>query len=111
MWNDWYNDYLRADFPRVIVRMEDLIFYGKQVTETLSQCGGGSPRQERFQHISQSAKLGTAQHGTDKTSLVEAMIRYGTDEHRLDGMTEKDLQETRRILDSNLMELFNYHYA
>jgi hypothetical protein len=38
--------------------------------------------------------LGTAQHGTDKTSLVEAMIRYGTDEHRLDGMTEKDLQET-----------------
>lgn len=111
MWNDWYNEYLGVDFPRIIVRMEDLIFHGKQVTETLCKCGGGSPRQPQFQHISQSAKLGTAQHGSDKTSLVEAMIRYGTDEHRLNGMTSKDLEVTRDILDERLMKLFDYKYA
>ncbi len=44
------------DFARVIVRMEDLIFYGKQVMETLCECGGGGiPRQEHFQHIPQTA--------------------------------------------------------
>jgi hypothetical protein len=111
MWNDWYNEYIRVDYPRVMVRMEDLIFYGKNVTETLCQCGGGSPRQRQFQHISQSAKLGTAQHGKDKTSLVEAMIRYGTDKNRLNGMTPKDLEVTREILDPNLMEIFHYKYA
>lgn len=111
MWNDWYNEYMEADFPRILVRMEDLIFYGKNVTEALCKCGGGSPRQKHFHHISESAKLGTAQHGSDKTSLVEAMIRYGTDEHRLDGMTETDLRVTREILDPNLMDIFNYKYA
>jgi hypothetical protein len=36
--------------------MEDLIFYGKQVMETLCECGGGGiPRQEHFQHIPQTA--------------------------------------------------------
>jgi hypothetical protein len=36
--------------------MEDLKFYGKQVMEALCECGGGgSPRQEHFQHIPQTA--------------------------------------------------------
>lgn len=110
-WNEWYNDYLQADWPRVIVRMEDLIFHGKNVTETLCKCGGGSPRYQQFKHISKSAKLGTAQHGNDKTSLVDAIIRYGTDATRLKGMTPIDLQVTRELLDPNLMALFDYHYA
>jgi hypothetical protein len=111
MWNDWYNAYVNVEWPRVFVRMEDLIFYGKNITETLCQCGGGSPRQKRFKHIPSSAKLGTAQHGKDKTSLLSAIIRYGTDKGRLHGMTSKDLQVTHDILDPNLMDIFNYQYA
>jgi hypothetical protein len=91
--------------------MEDLIFFGKNVTETLCQCGGGSPRQKRFHHIASSAKLGTAQHGNDKTSLLSAIIQYGTDRGRLQGMTSKDLQVTHDILDPTLMDMFHYQYA
>ena len=108
MWNDWYNEYMNVDFPRVMVRMEDLIFYGKNVTETLCQCGGGSPRRKQFRHVSESAKLGTAAHGNHKTSLLQAIIHYGTDKGRLHQMTDKDLQVTKEILDPHLMELFNY---
>jgi hypothetical protein len=111
MWNDWYNAYRNVTWPRVFVRMEDLIFHGQNVTESLCQCGGGSPRQKRFKHIASSAKLGTAQHGKDKTSLLSAIIRYGTDRGRLEGMTPKDLQVTRDILDPTLMDIFNYQYA
>ena len=111
MWNDWYNAYMEVEYPRVFVRMEDLIFYGKNVTETLCQCGGGVPRQRRFKHIASSAKLGTAQHGNDKTSLLSAIIRYGTEDGRLKGMTPMDLQMTRKLLDPNLMHIFNYSYA
>jgi hypothetical protein len=65
MWNDWCsNDYLHADFARVIVRMEDLIFYGKH-----------------FQHIPRAA-MWESQLGSEETFFIEGMIRYGTEEHR-----------------------------
>jgi len=55
--------------------------------ESLCKCGGGgSPRQEHFQHIPQRA-IWELQLGSEETFFMEAMIRYGTEEHQLDGMT------------------------
>ena len=31
-WSEWYQQYIDADFPRIIVRFEDLLFYGEEVT-------------------------------------------------------------------------------
>jgi len=111
MWNDWYNAYLDVDFPRVIVRFEDLLFYGKNVTETLCECGGGSPRRAQFGHVKSSAKLGTAAHGANKTNLLDAIIQFGSDKSRLDGMTKTDLKWSHTLLDDNLMNFFDYRYA
>jgi hypothetical protein len=33
-WSEWYGEYMDADFPRIMVRFEDLLFYGKEVTES-----------------------------------------------------------------------------
>jgi hypothetical protein len=111
MWNDWYNAYLDVDFPRVIVRFEDLLFYGKNVTQTLCKCGGGSPRRRQFAHVKSSAKLGTAAHGANKTNLLDALIQFGNDRTRLDGMTKTDLKWSHTLLDDNLMNFFDYRYA
>jgi hypothetical protein len=32
-WSEWYRLYMDADYPRIIVRFEDLLFYGEEVTE------------------------------------------------------------------------------
>jgi hypothetical protein len=111
MWNDWYNHYLEVDFPRVIVRFEDLLFYGKNVTETLCKCGGGDPRHEEFEHVKSSAKLGTAAHGSNKTNLLDAIIQFGNDADRITGMTKTDLEWSHKLLDPNLMKMFDYRYA
>jgi len=110
-WNDWYNEYSKADIPRVIVRFEDLLFYGKNVTETLCKCGGGEPRRPSFVHVMASAKLGTAAHGSNKTNLLDALIQFGTNKGRVHGMTASDITHTRDLLDPFLMEEFQYHYA
>jgi hypothetical protein len=111
-WNDWYQLYFNATYPRIMVRFEDLLFYGQEVTETLCACGGGVTRQDRkanhFVHISKSAKKGTAAHGSHKTDLVAALIKYGNDVHRLDNLTPEDLKATRQVLDSQLMQAFGY---
>ncbi|KAI2502618.1 hypothetical protein MHU86_11812 [Fragilaria crotonensis] len=111
MWNDWYNNYMIQDFPRVFVRFEDLLFYGKNVTQTLCRCGGGVPRRPEFVHVFSSAKLGTAAHGANKTGLLDAIIQYGTDDGRVTGMTQKDLDWSYRLLDPKLMQMFDYSYA
>lgn len=112
LWNEWYNLYFSASFPRIMVRFEDLLFYGEEVTETLCKCGGGVPREDRkfphFVYVSESAKLGTAAHGKHKTGLLDALIKYGNDDHRLDHLTPEDLALAAKILDPKLMEYFGY---
>ena len=108
IYNDFYNSYLTAEFPRVLVRFEDLLFFGKNVTQTLCKCGGGDPRRSHFRHVSESAKLGTAAHGADKTSLLQAIIRYGKGDDRTVGMTQKDLQLAKELFDPKLLEMFRY---
>ena len=110
MWNKWYQDYLAVDFPRVLVRFEDLLFFGKEVTETLCACGGGVPRREKFVHIQNSAKLGTNAHGFHKTGLVQALIQYGHARNRTMGMSAEDIDYTKKYFDEKLMEMFNYHH-
>jgi hypothetical protein len=111
-WNDWYQLYFNASFPRIIVRFEDLLFYGQEVTETLCACGGGVPREDRpgFEHISESAKLGTRAHGNQKTNLVSALIKYGNHDHRIDQMTAADLHAAKQALDPHLLDSFGYYH-
>jgi len=111
-WNEWYSEYLQAPFPRVIVRFEDLIFHAKSVITTVCQCAGGT-MQPKFSYITNSAKKGTpGAHGSrqDRTSFVDAIIRYGKDTSRLDGFTTDDIEFARSHLNLHLMDLFAYQF-
>lgn len=113
LWNDWYNEYADAKFPRLIVRFEDLIFHAKNVTETVCQCAGGEMKNHGFQYIVDSAKKGVGAHGKmeERTSMIQAIIRYGKDSSRLSGFKEEDLEFARKNLDPKLMEFFGYQHA
>ena len=112
LYNQWYQDYLGVDFPRVFVRFEDLMFFGKEVTTKLCKCGGGVPRSDHdtFYHVGASAKMGTAAHGSEKTNLLQALIRYGYDNDKTKGMTQSDLDYAKEWFDPKLLEMFNYEH-
>jgi hypothetical protein len=109
LWTDWYRQYYQdADYPRLFVRYEDLVFYPKQVTQQICECAGGTLlAQEDFIYEVESAKFGPG-HGEARTSWVSAMIRYGSARKRLEGLTTEDLRLARNVLDMELMQAFSY---
>jgi len=110
LWNDWYSEYVQQPFPRIFVRMEDLVFHAKRVVENVCTCVGGTPS-DHFYYITESAKHGDI-HGNDKTSLLDAMIRYGSLEtlNRTHGMTVEDVAYARQVFRQDLMEMFGYSH-
>ena len=109
-WNEWNLAYVQAAFPRLMVRFEDIVFHPKQVTQMVCECAGGKIHPYTpFRYVVESAKKGSA-HGTEKTSYVDALVKYGTEAGRYTGFTEDDLEYARKHLDPDLMRLFGYHY-
>jgi hypothetical protein len=105
-----YTDYIHAPFPYLMVRFEDLIFYPKQVVQTVCECAGGELNKGKFKYVTGSAKKGDGAHGKDKTGYLQALSRYGKVDGRYTGMEDADLQYALQHLDPQLMQLFRYPY-
>lgn len=108
-YNDWYQEYIEVDFPRIIVRFEDLVFFAKETTKAVCECAGGNLN-KRFRYIVDSAKKGEAAHGpmSQRTGFVDSIIRYGTDKGRFKGFEQEDLEFSRKHLNRDLMDFFGY---
>ena len=57
VWSDWYGQYFHADYPRLIVRFEDLLFNVKEMANTICECVGGVPRNDQFAYVVDSGKF------------------------------------------------------
>jgi len=112
MWNEWFNAYYHASFPRLIIRFEDIIFHPKEVTKTFCECAGGELDQHhKFHFIVDSAKKGGDKiHGKHRTSYLDALKKYGTEKGRYDLYQQPDLDYSTKHLDHTLMEAFQYKY-
>jgi hypothetical protein len=108
-WVQWYKEYLEADYPRLLVRFEDLQFHAKELIDIICQCANGVPRKDDaiFRYVVDSAKWGPAHHDRS-TNMVTAMIKYGSDIDRFKGMTEEDKMVASSVLTPELLELFGY---
>jgi len=107
-WTEWYREYLSADYPRLIVRFEDLQFHAKEMVDLVCQCAGAVSKNDGdFTYIVDSGKWGAGHQGK-QTNLISAMIKYGTDKNRFSGMTKEDLELAATVLDPELMKLFQY---
>jgi len=102
MWSSFNTDYLNADFPRLIIRMEDTIFYPRQVLELVANCSG-MPLRQPFEY---SAHRGKRESDTD---LVTAMMKYGNDAGRVySNLTREEKRYLQTALDPQLMQLLHY---
>ena len=54
-----YKEYLDADYPRLIVRFEDLQFHAKEMVDLVCQCAGAKAKNNgEFAYIVDSGKWG-----------------------------------------------------
>jgi len=127
LWNDWHQEWMNfkaTDYPRVFVRMEDLLYFPNEVIGQVCQCAGG-----RLIHTNETtgkalpvklARESLKEHhksrGLSKeekqkqTDYLSALIKYAQPSTRFQGMTPQDLQYASHYLDKKLMQTFQYDY-
>ena len=103
LWSEWYRDYFRAEFPRLLVRFEDVVFRPEQVIRSIAKCVKIPLKNENYQYILKRSKW----HG-NPANLIQAMQRFGTENGRYGDLQDNDLRYARAALDSDLMEFFHY---
>jgi hypothetical protein len=111
LWNDWYGNYLDVqEVPRLIIRFEDLLFHLEEIVTEICHCVGGTViNSKKGIHLqSGAAKKGEFHSGSN--GLLSAISRYGSKKHRLDTMTEDDIQYANKNVGSELMKTFHYNY-
>ena len=111
LWNDWYAQYYKdADYPFLMVRMEDLVFYAKETTTAICECAGGKIRTDQpFKYVVDSAKADSKGHDTS-TGIVEAWIKYSRIPDVKAGFSDWDYKASKQVLDGNLMSIFGYSH-
>jgi hypothetical protein len=111
MYNDWYREYVHdVIYPRVIIRMEDLVFYTPETITAVCTCAGGKIRTDRpFQYIVDSAKKDSPGHDTS-VGLLEAWIRYSRPLPPHMEFSDMDYQAILEGVDQNLVDHFHYQH-
>lgn len=113
LWNRWNRGYYDTiAFPRIMVRMEDLIFYPQQVIPQICKCAGGSLIHS---YNNMKVPLESSKHNVPghqqrlSTTYLQAVIKYGN-VRTWDRFPLRDHIAARAILDAELMETFGYEH-
>jgi hypothetical protein len=109
VWNTYYGDWLKADFPKVVIRFEDLLVHAETVVEKLCTCAGGTLKPGPFKYEKDSAKekQGLKAH-IGSNGLIQSIEKYGSKSYRVKMYTPQDLDFAKKELDKDLMEMFRY---
>lgn len=111
LWNIFYNDYVNATFPRLIVRYEDLLLHADQVIPQVCDCVGGTLVNTEKNGIALSKDSVKDKRLFGETSnLVESLTRYGSSKLRIADFSKGDLVYTNDAISKELMEMFGYTF-
>ncbi|GMI01703.1 hypothetical protein TrLO_g11127 [Triparma laevis f. longispina] len=101
-WSTWNSDWARASFPYVMVRFEDILYNQEQTVKLACECAGGHLA-EVFEYQDDPAKG----HG-GKEGAMDVLKKYGDETKRFQGWREADLDFLSRVVDQDLMNMFEY---
>ncbi|KAH8070947.1 hypothetical protein JL720_11561 [Aureococcus anophagefferens] len=109
-WSRWNRLYYDAEFPRLMVRYEDLLWRGEATTRRVCECVGGAMR-ATFDPIDQAAKSGFS-HGTGAVSgRADARSKYANESRRYEFLDDADLAYASSELDAELLRRFGYEVS
>lgn len=125
-WKEWNQEYFEArddvddtgaaastrsmsSFPRLMVRLEDLVFFPQQVLKEICDCVGGQLLSDPMVLVGDTSKKGGENvHGSNKTDLRAAMISH-VYTNRSRGMTLDDMVYASNVLkDSPVLQRLGY---
>jgi cell fate (sporulation/competence/biofilm development) regulator YmcA (YheA/YmcA/DUF963 family) len=106
LYNEWYGNWLDVEYPRLVIRFEDLMFHAEHVVEKVCKCAGGKLAEGPFQYTTGSAKTGISHKGSN--GLVKSMLKYGDIQKRTHAYTPMDLDYAKSSLRSDVLDLFHY---
>ena len=103
-WNEWYQEYVNFEQPRLIVRLEDLTVRPRETIAAICDCAGGHVT-ENFTYSLGSAKAGDG-HGeaSERKGLVQAWTKLG----RAMNFHPLDYEAAQSRLSKWLLQLFHY---
>lgn len=114
LWNDWYNSYVNTtDFPRLVVRMEDVVFRAEVVLPKVCECFGGRWRHQDRNEVRYHTEVANQNTGIDTSAgsgLLRSIIRYGNRNKRRQHYQVIQFEAARQLLDPKLMAMFGYSY-
>ena len=125
MWKHWYKGYVSPDlpFPRLIIRLEDLVYQPDKTLHQICECVGGKKLYPNKVLPKESVKTikdrdrakrglnGTLTGGRETAGLLKAWIDHANTALLWEKMTAKDQQLVKMVLargKSKLIDLFNY---
>lgn len=109
LWSSWYREYYESNMPRIFIRYEDLLFHTETVVDSIRQCVGAEWKSDTFQW--QAAPAKTHPYFAKfkaPSSLVSAIIKYGSEEGRWGTMNQDDREFARHNIDDYLVRKFHY---
>ena len=89
MWREWNQAYVDVEFPRLMVRYEDLLFNSQETTKEVCECAGGKMKAV-FDPIAEGAK-GGAGHGYHETGHNVAALKFSNESLRYAHLTDADV--------------------
>jgi len=105
MWTKWYLQYFHADYPRIMIRFEDILYRQEDVIRKIRECIG-MDTSKPFIFQSESPKW----HG-NPTDFITALRKYVTGSKRSRGLNDDDRRYAREKLNAELMEIFRYKHV
>ena len=106
MWLDWYKEYSYATFPRLMIRLEDVVFRPGEVLKQVCDCVDGKLALNLTMK-GDPAKSDDRVHGKNNTNLVNAM-RSHIYSNRTRRMTADDVQFAKQVLKDSIVGEFGY---
>ena len=112
IWNEFYSQYVGVDYPRIIVRYEDMIFRPEQMVREACTCVGGEMKSANFTYSAvENVKYGAKGHGQqEKEGLLNYIVKNGNASTRVQGCRDEELEYSHTVLSANLMEAFRYSH-
>lgn len=105
MWKEWYQEYFDAEYPRLMIRLEDLVFHPYELLSSVCKCVDGEMvDREDFSLVGESSK----NHGDIQGTGLRSAFSLHLYSNRTAGMSNEDIAYAENTLKDSLTSTLGY---
>ena len=111
LWMEWYLQYLEYEGPRLLVRLEDMVYHPEETMEKICDCAGGSFNYSHHVMSERRGGIGRAKDGNYRFKAWKRHSRVNIESHL--GKSRSNMQLFRSLASTDDMQtlLDAFHYT